>query len=494
MLAVAAVVIVVATVSRASYLPLPFDGDGAMFAYMGKLTAEGGRFGVDLIDNKLPTVGLVTSPFWIAFGTWWPGYVLTQLVLALVAATLVARQAGISFGPHARMPAFLVGVALFNLNSAVMAGFQLETLQAFFACLAAACGMAAITRGDRRDAFACGLAGGMAALVKPTGGGVIAAMMMAMTISAVVKSRNLKDSLALGASVFAGVSVPVAGALAYLVVSDQLRLIPTLLAQIGEYASSSSFAAEDLFRPLSILTLFVTALLIRGWVYRRRAVEVTAPQQAALWTFAVGWLAIELTGILFQRRMYGYHFLPLAAPAALVFGALPRHATVGQMAGVLALPVIFSIWGAAEVREAAASRNDNTPAVARWLDQHTLPGERVWRDITPQVLIGTDLRSASRMQLTFLFMNSDDSPQTFASMLLDDLTRHRPRYIVLPTNIDAHVAFQSGRVRELSRIPARQANFAVAWRSIDAFARRQFTPVHTVGDETIWQAAAGERP
>ena len=51
-------------VARLCYLSRPFDPDGAMFIYMGKLTAEGGRLCHDLIDNKFPSVGMMTSVPW----------------------------------------------------------------------------------------------------------------------------------------------------------------------------------------------------------------------------------------------------------------------------------------------------------------------------------------------------------------------------------------------------------------------------------------------
>lgn len=489
MLTLGVVVVAVACVSRMSYLAHAFDGDGAMFAYMGKLVTEGGRFGEDLIDNKFPTVGLITSVFWRTFGASWVGYVVTQWILTMIAATLLMRQATRSFGTYAAAPTFLVAGCLMNLNSAVMAGFQLETLQAFFAAVAAACGLAALTTLDGRNAFACGLACGCAVLVKPTGAAVGGAFALAALLAMFFRSDgSARQWFGLLIWSAIGFLIPAVGALLFLHVSDQIRIIPTLATQISEYAKNSSFAADDLFRPFSILVLFLAALLIRGWVYRRRTVAVTAPNQLAVWSFAILWLTIEFTGVLMQRRMYGYHFLPLAAPAALVFAAVPRRNTFGQLAGVLALPLVFSIWGARDVL--AAAQRDTAPAVATWLEAHTTPGERVWRDITPQILIRSDLRTASQMQLTFLFMNSDTAPAQFTSMLLNDLRARRASYIVLPTDIEHHVHYQSSRVRELSRLPSRQREFAAAWQAIDRFARDHYQPVHTIGNETIWMRNA----
>ena len=108
-----------------------------MFVYLGKMTAEGGRMCHDLVDNKFPSVGLMTSFCWRIFGTWWTGYVLLGFASALATAGILARAAGRHLGSHAVVPTALFGVVYFNLNLAVFGGFQLETLQIFFVALAA---------------------------------------------------------------------------------------------------------------------------------------------------------------------------------------------------------------------------------------------------------------------------------------------------------------------------------------------------------------------
>src|SRR5437773_6483698 len=88
-----AMLILCALVGRLCYLARPFDSDGAMFIYMGRLIAEGGRFGHDIVDNKLPSVGLMTSVVWRAFGANWPCYVLLGAGLSALATLLIARVA-----------------------------------------------------------------------------------------------------------------------------------------------------------------------------------------------------------------------------------------------------------------------------------------------------------------------------------------------------------------------------------------------------------------
>jgi hypothetical protein len=274
-------------------------------------------------------------------------------------------------------------------------------------------------------------------------------------------------------------------ALWWLIESDQLTILPEIARQIGEYAASTSFDPLDLYRPLILVGLFAFAMLMRGWVFRRRAVPGVA--SADLWVFLSLWLVIEFAGVLMQRRMYAYHFLPLAAPAALLFGALPRRTTTPQLAGVLGLPLIFGFWGSIETIQTAQAYPPTWPAVTQWLTQHTQPGERIWRDLTPYVLLHSELRPASRIQLTFIFMNSDSSPERFAGVLVDDLRLHRPRYVVLPASVEKHIHHQTTHVSELARLPARAENFAAAWRKIEHFVQSRYEPVTTIGHEMVWQ-------
>jgi hypothetical protein len=282
-----------------------------------------------------------------------------------------------------------------------------------------------------------------------------------------------------------GVIVPLACAAWYLWASDQLRIIPEVMRQISGYAKNSSFDALDLYRPLSLLVFFAAAIGLRGWVYRRRAVESNA--KLAVWVFAIAWLTIEFIGVLMQRRMYAYHFLPLAGAAALVFGALPRRATFGQLAGALMIPFVLNIWGAEYILDQAKNEPPTWPAVTQWLVEHCQPGERIWRDQTMYVLLYSDLQPASRVQLTFLFMNDNDAPQKFSGMMLEDWNRTQPRYVVMPADVGAHIHTQTTRVMELARIPQRKENFTKAWRDIQTYVESHYRRVETIGDEAIWQ-------
>src|SRR5256885_4407487 len=117
--------IISALVGRLCYLARPFDSDGAIFVYQGKLISEGGRYVHDFVDNKFPTVGLITSFFWRIFGSWWPGYVISGAIMSAVACLFIARAARRNFGPQAALPACLMAIVYLNFNTAVFGGFQL---------------------------------------------------------------------------------------------------------------------------------------------------------------------------------------------------------------------------------------------------------------------------------------------------------------------------------------------------------------------------------
>ena len=88
-----ALLVLFALAGRLCYIAKPFDQDARLFIYFGKLFCDGGWFGHDIIDNKFPTVGMMTSLYWRTFGLWWPGYVIAQAVLVVTGAALLGRMA-----------------------------------------------------------------------------------------------------------------------------------------------------------------------------------------------------------------------------------------------------------------------------------------------------------------------------------------------------------------------------------------------------------------
>ncbi len=314
---------------RLSYLAHPFDSDGAMFVYMGKLVTEGGRVGYELIDNKFPTVGLMTSGCWRIFGDFWPAYVLLQMGLSFAAAYLLARSASQNISRHAGIAAGLFALVYLNFNFAVFGGFQLETLQAFFCVISASAAINALCRDDPRDSFLAGLAAGIAAMLKPSGLGVLAAFAVAMIWNHRHEIRRLLIH-ALGAT--AGLAIPALVALAYLISADLLREMPTIWRQIVRYASQSPWEPWDISKPIIVIVIAGFPMLVRGVVFRRSDHRIAGGVNRSIVIFAVLWMVMEAAGVAAQRRMYAYHFLVLAAPAALLFGLIPRKSAASPLA------------------------------------------------------------------------------------------------------------------------------------------------------------------
>jgi hypothetical protein len=141
----AALCLVIAIFSRASFFTQPFDSDSSMFIYAGKVAAQGQSLCRDFIDNKLPTVGLMMSAPWRLAGRDWPAYLLMQTAMALASTVILYRTAMRHIGPDAAIATGLFALVYLNLNCVVFGGFQLETPQALLATIAAAAALNALT-------------------------------------------------------------------------------------------------------------------------------------------------------------------------------------------------------------------------------------------------------------------------------------------------------------------------------------------------------------
>lgn len=480
--ALLAVCVTSALAGRLSYLCRPFDHDAAMFVYLGKSVTDGDRFCHDITDNKFPSVGLLTSVFWRLFGTYWPGYVLAQTVLALLGAVLLSRSAARTLGEHARRPTLLAALVYLNFTVAVFGGFQLETIQIFFAIIAACSALETLRSGSTRDALLIGLATGCAALLKPTGLAPLGAFALVILLSQRPIPRRI---WLLGASIL-GLAAPFGVLLLYLRQIDIVDQLPSLYREISLYASQTPLRGEDLFKPLTVLVLVGFPLAVRGWVYRREEHRICLTIDRPILHFGVAWFALELFGALMQKRMYGYHFLPVAAPAALLFGALPRRDRSLPAFAALAPIVLISFLGAWEVLQHPDSRMPRLPA-SEYLLKHAQPGDAVWQDSMPRLLLETGLRPGARYPIMFIFGNHDSAALEYTPTLLDDLERRRPQFMILPADLTAHLDWETAHCAHLQRSPARAANFRWAWRQIEAYTTEHYLSEVRLGREIIYR-------
>jgi hypothetical protein len=473
--------VLTALAGRFVFLVKPFNPDSAMFVYLGKSVCDGDRFGHDVIDNKFPTVGLMTSLSWRAFGTNWSAYIVMQTMMSFGAALLLARSAARVAGENARLPVALAGIVYINFSLAVFGGFQLETLQLFFGVIAACSAMETLRCPSVLDALVVGLAAGVAAMIKPTGLAPLAAWVLVLLLQPRRRLQHLAAALI-------GLSMPVAVTIIYLVRFDILREMPELYRQISAYASNTPLDWEDVLKPITILSLAGFAPLIRGWVYRRgehRCGDEAAPPRPIV-LFSGLWFAIELAGAMLQRRMYAYHFLPVAPPAALLFGLIPRRNLAMPLIASLGPMMLFSLLGSLEVLKYPDPRVPIMPTSA-YLLRHASPGDAVWEDALPRLLLETNLRPGARYPLMFLMGNYDTAALDYIPTLLDDFERRRPKFVILPTNVDEKIRSETTFCAHLARSPERSKNFAWAWHEVEKYVKAHYVAEVQIRGETVYR-------
>jgi hypothetical protein len=459
---------------RLCYLARPFDHDAACFIYMGKMTAEGDRLGRDLFDNKFPTVGLMTSAAWRVFGNHWAGYVALEALLSLASAAVLAG----SVPMPRRRATFCFAAVFLNFTPAVFGGFQLETLQVFFNVLAAAGLIRASREGRSGPAFVAGLSAGCAAMFKPTGIAVLAAGLICIGIR---RSRSAPKLLIATA---AGLAVPTAVAAVFLVGTGVVAETGVIFRQISTYASESVFDRIELLKPLTAVVILGFPLFVTAVVFRRRSSADFDGDVDPSWLFPAVWIAIEMAGVLMQRRMYAYHFLPLVPPAALLFGSV--RASRGSWAIAASLGPAAAVTAATAFAIARSPGPATTP-VGDYLATHARPCDAVWMEQWPRTTLETGLQPGSRFASTFLFANYDSAGLDYSAIIVDDFARTRPAFIVLPADVAGQISRQATFIPELAARPVRAASYAAGWRRIERYTLENYSPVAAVDDQVIYR-------
>ncbi len=468
-----------AALGRLCFLRRPFDNDAAIFIYMGQMVCHGQRLCYDLLDNKFPTVGLMTSIVYRALGLYWTGYVLLQLAMSIATALVLGRAAQRVSGPRAKAPTLLFAIVFLNFSTAVFGGFQLETAQVFFTSLAALAGIEMLLGDSVLDAFSAGLCGGCGMMFKPTAGGVL----LALGVSLVLRRRRIVPELL---AMAAGVAIPLTAALLYLASADLLHDMPALARQIATYAHETVFDSTELLKPVAALVLLGFPILVRGFIYRRHRAHLFMWPRTSFTLFLLLWLAIETTGVILQRRMYAYHFLPMIPPMALLFGTLPRLNRAASLSAALVPIVLLNLFQASTI---IAGTQPPAPrmAVSEYLLAHAKPGDAVWMDAWPRLVLETGLRPASRLPFTFLFTNYDNAGLDYSKLIIEDFERTKPAYIVLPVPLDRRMQNQIDFIPELNRRPVRQANYIAGWHRIADYTQAHYRKEAMVGNDAVYR-------
>ncbi|HSV16736.1 MAG TPA: hypothetical protein VLI90_20895, partial [Tepidisphaeraceae bacterium] len=394
-------------------------------------------------------------------------------------------------GDHAHLATFLAAITLLNFGWATYTGFQLETIQCFFTCLAAAAALEVIGGGIATtgsllaDAFVAGLAAGSAAMVKPTALAVGGGLGLALLLQ--VHSRGWRTVMACMAAVIAGVAVPTL-AVAYWVWKTGIAgEMPNLFRQIAWYGSKSPMDSFTVTKLFIAGVMCAQPLVVRGWVFRRDVVPVErriGPSQA-MFAFVIAWFALELAGIIMQGRMYLYHFLPLAPPLALLYGVLPRTARAPVIGlGLIPIALMSMHWpGSKLVR---ANEGTQHKAISQYLIDHTKPGDAVFADQAGRILLETGLRPGSRYGIFYYWVNYDNAPQDYCSRMLADFDERKPKYIVLAYDADDAMAeMLTGPILGLR--PVRSRNTYLAWRQFKQYLSAHYQFETRVDDNDLYR-------
>lgn len=478
---VALVILACALAGRIVFLSQPVNSDTAMFVYMGKLVTDGKQIGVDLVDNKLPSVGLIMStPYRLIGDAWW-GYTLLGIAMMTLAPLLLARAAGRAIGRDAFIPVLLAAAVWMNFSPMVYGLFQLETIQTFFVVLGACSVLNMLTRYDWRDAVTAGLCVGVGMWAKPTAAAILPAIALAIWVGTDWRVSRKLVAMMWGTI---GVLIPTALCAWLLMVTGMLDPLPATLAQLREYSANSTAEWIDLVKPLFAIGVMLFPVVVWGYVFRRdKTADATrlnssksgvAPTaRHAIVIFAIAWLIMETIGVVSQRRMYAYHFLPMGAPAALIVGLFLRRARVASIAFAFGPFAVMSCIFVMQIMS-WPDRQARMSEVIAYLERNAGANDGVWLDDYPRLMVETDLQPGSRVPLTFLFGNSDEAPLRFSQMIVDDLRDRRPDWVVLHHDRDRFVDFYQTYMAEMAAYPQRRENFARGWGAIDDYVRQNY--------------------
>ena len=233
-----------------------------------------------------------------------------------------------------------------------------------------------------------------------------------------------------------GVALVVVPVAAWAMTAPFAGELPEVLRQVRLYGSQTPW--RQVLAPkvalLLVLPLIPLAAQSVAWaIDRRRGTgRAAAPESptAAVVAFAVAWLALEIVGVVLQKRAYAYHFLPTVPPAARLCGLVPVRPRPWVVGAALAPAVALSLAASwpmlRRVGEPARMASVNA-----YLEQHARPGEAVWADPGPRVFIPTGLRPGMRYAFTHYFVNYDDAPLDFAARMVEDLDARRPEWAVV---------------------------------------------------------------
>jgi len=386
---------------------------------------------------------------------------------------------------------FGFAVVFLNFSPVAYRGFQLETVQCFLACLGGACALRGLWENEINgtrltnsgQALFCSLAGlfaGAAGMLKPTGAGVAGALMVVLIFSGGARFRNLF-------AVIAGLAIAPILVLVWTWRAGLFSEMGPLFREISLYGKGTPIVAADWIKPAMALIVAGFPFLI---VRICRTGSETAPRSesrgAFLW-FVVSWLVLEVAGVVLQKRMYIYHFLPVGPPLALLFGlaCLDRRRNLYALA---LAPILFiSLAHSWADFELLLKPGSGRLPESDYLLAHASPGDLVVGDPLERVLMETGLRCGARYAHLFYFVNHDEAPVEFGGRFIEDLERNRPTWAVFRADRKSHRLMQCVGQPMLSENPRRRENFLLTWGRIDEYLAGHYEAIGEAGEMTIFR-------
>jgi hypothetical protein len=307
----------------------------------------------------------------------------------------------------------------------------------------------------------------------------------------------------------AGAAIPIALVIGWVLISPWRGEMPGLFREIRLYGSGTPWRSLLQFKTGVFFILPFVPLIIRGllslraprvadageWEAIDEQEEEESPQPMAeistIAVFAVVWAALEITAVILQRRLYGYHFLVLMPAAVVIFALWPRPNRQGlwpilvAVAPLAILSLVYSVPGYRSLRSRGMS------PVSRYVLAHTMPGDVVWADPAARLLLETGRRPGSRLQMTFYLVNHDDAPRYFTDILLGDFETRRPKYLILPANWAGEMRHIATETPCLIWRPKRQAAYLRACNRISDYIQSRYELETTVDGERVYHRVAG---
>ena len=507
-----AIAVIACFLPRLGFLARPFESDAGLYAYLGKVVATGGVYGElyrDFYETKGPGVALFTGAIWKLLGDYWPAWVALQMFMVwgtAMALRAVARQA---WGAGAGTAAFWFTLVFLNFGPVAYRGFQLETVVAFFAGLAAFAGWRSFSLQNSSStippievsriaasglpALMMGLCAGMAAMIKPTGGAVFGAFAVLWIFQQQWRTLGVAC---------AGFMLPVIAVAAWTWRAGLLSEMPGLWREISLYGSQTPLPAGELLIKAATMIMICGFVLYAVWRLGRGGVIETAIRTAPLLFnrisapvfFALAWLGLECFGVYVQKRMYAYHFLPIAAPLALLFGRLIAGRAVrpiGLLAALTPVVALSLFWSRADFATLCTTGAGPLPE-SKYLLSHASPADRVVGDGIERLLMETRLRSGTRYAHLFYLANHDAAPVEYGARFLADLEKNSPEWAVFESPVQWRLHRELS-VREMplfAERPARGEAYLKAGEEIQRYIESHYTAQAQVAGKTIWRRSA----